>query len=300
MGRQPKLPELGDNIYPFDGSPEIGSVTNAQGLKLVTYAWRVKKPKAAVLFIHGVQSHARFEFLRHLLPEEPDLPGPPSAPETADETDGSGNAPASEQQVANRGSDEASEDKSCKKYTRWCIYQGSWVQQLNDAGCSVYAVDLQSFGFSEGWTGRRCSVERLDHLGSDVVCFAEWVASDISTQANPSDIPPMYLLGISMGGFSVIRSLELMGKDEHWLVRKPGSDPEDKRPVIVGCVALAPMLSVEKASAGTFNKIAAKFGIILSKLAPHWGIATLPAARLAWIDKQKDEVYVWLEIHPNC
>lgn len=282
------LPAPGENIYPHDGSPEIGSVTNSQGLKLTTYAWRVKDPKAAVVLIHGVQTHARFEFLRHLQPGEPDLPSPPAQSATP-QTKGSADLPSTAQPAADADNKKAA--TGCgRQFPRWCIYEGSWVQQLNDAGFSVYAGDLQSFGLSEGWAGRRCSVERLDHFGSDVICFAEYAANDIRNLAGESPVPPMFLVGISMGGFSVIRSLELMGKDNHWLVRAEGAAPEDKRPRIAGCVALAPMLSVEKASSGAFNKAAAKVGGVLSRLTPHWGIATVPPARLPWVDVQKDEV----------
>lgn len=290
MGRkqQQKLPAPEENIYPHDGSPEIGSVTNQQGLKLMTYVWRVKEPKAAVLFIHGVQTHARFEFLRHLQPEDPELPIPAAGSVTGDAEPGA-NTPSTAQAAGDATSKKDSPAKGSKQYTRWCIYEGSWVQQLNDAGCSVYAGDLQSFGLSEGWKGRRCSVERLDHLASDVVCFAEYAANDLMKQLGDAQPPPIFFVGISMGGFSVVRSLEVMGKENHYLVRAEGTAPEDKRPRIVGCVALAPMLSVEKASAGALNKAAAKVGGVLSRLTPHLGIAKVPPARLLWVDVQKDE-----------
>ncbi|KAL8442593.1 hypothetical protein Emed_007249 [Eimeria media] len=293
LRKKKQLPALSDNIYPHDGSPEIGSLTNAQGLQLTTYCWRVKEPRAGVMLVHGVQSHARFEFLRHLQPGEEELPLPsPPQPAGAQGTDGeSRNITPSTSQPSR---DTTNVSSACKKYTRWCIYEKSWVQQLNEAGCSVYAVDLQSFGHSQGWKNRRCSVERLDHLASDVVCFAEHVAADlqkqVDSQGEAAAARPLYLVGISMGGFSVIRSLELMGKANHWLLRAAdGSSEADKRPRLLGCVALAPMLSVEKASAGAFNKVAAKMGSTFSRLTPHMGIAKLPGARLRWIDEQKNE-----------
>lgn len=287
MKQQKKLTSPEENIYPHDGSPEISSLTNQQGLKLTAYVWRVKDPKAAVLFIHGVQSHARFEFLRHLQPEEPELPNP-AARAVAGDAEPGADTPSTAQASGDAVSKKNPANGS-KQFTRWCIYEGSWVQQLNDAGCSVYAGDLQSFGLSEGWKGRRCSVERLDHLASDVICFAENVANDLMKQAGDAPLPPIFFVGISMGGFSVVRSLEVMGKENHWLVRPEGSAPEDRRPRLAGCVALAPMLSVEKASSGTLNKAAAKVGGVLSRLTPHWGIAKVPPARLLWVDVQKDE-----------
>ncbi|KAL8431184.1 hypothetical protein Efla_000129 [Eimeria flavescens] len=293
-----QLPAAGERIYPHDGNPEISNLTNRQGFSLTAYCWRVQQPRAAALFIHGVQSHARFEFLRHLQPDEADIEAPPSAG--------------------------ASSASSCKQYTRWCIYKGSWIEQLNVAGCSVYAGDMQSFGLSAGWKGRRCSVERLDHLASDVICFAEFAASDLAKQAQTENASPspLFLVGISMGGFAVIRALELMGQENHWLLPRPlpssppfpsppaaapaaadaaaadaaaagnssSKEGEKKKPQLAGCVALCPMLSVEKASAGFSNKAAAKVGCVLSRLAPHLRVVKLPAARLAWIDQQKNEL----------
>ncbi|KAL8432729.1 hypothetical protein ACSSS7_004431 [Eimeria intestinalis] len=295
--KKKQLPAISDRIYPHDGAPEVGAITNAQGLQLTTYCWRVKEPRAGVMLVHGVQTHARFEFLRHLQPEEEELPLP-SVPQRASPQARGGESSNMTPGTSQPSIDTTSVSTACKGYTRWCIYEKSWVQQLNDAGCSVYAVDLQSFGHSQGWKDRRCSVERLDHLASDVVCFAEHVAADLhkqlESQPDAAAVPPLYLVGISMGGFSVIRSLELMGKANHWLLRAAGGSgqdaaPADRRPRLIGCVALAPMLSAEKASAGAFNKVAAKMGSTFSRLTPHMGIAKLPAARLRWIDEQKNE-----------
>ncbi|OEH76551.1 uncharacterized protein LOC34623467 [Cyclospora cayetanensis] len=274
-----KVPLLGDNIYPLDGSPDSASITNNQGLKLAVYSWQVDDPKAAILLVHGVQTHARFEFLRHLQPGEPDLPLP-DAPAGTHKTEGSAG-------MATNTTPEGS--GLSHQYARWCIYEGSWVHQLNAIGCSVYAVDLESFGFSEGWKGRRCSVERLDNLALDVICFAEYVEKDLSRRAKGAAPPPMFLMGISMGGFSVVRALELMGKCNHSLIRAGSASPDENQARLAGCIALAPMLSVEKASSGALNKSLAKIGGILSRLAPHLGVAKLHPARFPWIDFQKDE-----------
>ncbi|CDJ32971.1 uncharacterized protein EMH_0074120 [Eimeria mitis] len=323
--QKPRLPSPGEILYPLDGNPETATVVNPKGLKLTIYAWRVPQPKAAVLFIHGVQTHARFEFLRHLSPDEPDVVLPAtaagtSAPaNTAAETAKAGTARAAkESEGAKEGEDQ---------YVRWCIYEGSWFQQLNKAGCSVYAGDLESFGLSEGWKGRRCSVERLDDLGFDVISFSEFVAEDLAKQNKRGDsgdnqaLPPICLVGISMGGFSVIRALELMGERKHWLLVPSGApaangrsaaadnaEPEgagangaagdgaaadavaaSERAHIVACVALAPMLAIEKATSGVFNKTVAKLSGVLSKVLPHLGAVKVPPARLRWVDVQKDE-----------
>lgn len=287
MGRKQsqRLPLRGEEIYPLDGSPEIGEVTNAQGLKLTTYAWRVEAPRAAVLLIHGMQMHARFEFLRHLQPGEPDLFASLKHPPPSSDTQSSGDQPTQGESAG------AASSRAAGCFGRWCIYEGSWVQQLNGAGYSVYAGDLQSFGLSEGWKGRRCAVERLDHFGLDVISFAEFVSDDLLKKATPAGeaAPPLFLLGISMGGYSVIRALEIMGREGHWLLRRAAGSDEDRRSMIIGCVALAPMLSIEKASAGALHKAVAKVGGVLSRLTPHLRVVKVPPANFPWIDLQKLE-----------
>ncbi|CDJ38501.1 hypothetical protein, conserved [Eimeria tenella] len=374
MGRKfkPRLPAPGEVLYPLDGSPAVESVMSPSGLKLALYAWRVQQPKTVALFIHGVQTHARFEFLRHLNPGEPDLPSP--APPAAAAPAGAAQAAPAAAAAAAAAPEAAAKERRGRgkakavrpigrQCLRWCIYEGSWVQQLNRWGCSVYAGDLQSFGLSEGWKGRRCSVERLDNFAMDVIAFAEFVAADISarpaTGGSPAPSgdqqpPPIYLVGISMGGFSVIRALEIMGETHHWLVREaptseaphqeapaapprqgpphsstqgapveppegapsaalstgspsgtlteaptgapsgaptgaPSGASDDIRPRIVGCVALAPMLSIEKASSGAYNRTMTKVGGVLSRVAPHLGVVKVPPARLPWVDDQKNE-----------
>ncbi|ESS32646.1 PST-A-like protein [Toxoplasma gondii RUB] len=50
-------------------------------------------------------------------------------------------------------------------------YQGSWVEALNKAGFLVAAMDFQGHGLSEGWQGKRGSVNRLDDFAVDVIQF---------------------------------------------------------------------------------------------------------------------------------
>lgn len=52
------------------------------------------------------------------------------------------------------------------------VYSGSWVEQLNQAGFAVAAIDHQSHGASEGIHGLRCYFQRFDDLALDVAVFA--------------------------------------------------------------------------------------------------------------------------------
>eukprot|EP00920_Eleutheroschizon_duboscqi_P004868 GHVT01011193.1.p2 GENE.GHVT01011193.1~~GHVT01011193.1.p2 ORF type:complete len:110 (+),score=5.20 GHVT01011193.1:680-1009(+) len=46
-----------------DGSPIMSTFVNRNGLRIMTFSWKVSKPKRAVCIVHGLQGHCRFEFL---------------------------------------------------------------------------------------------------------------------------------------------------------------------------------------------------------------------------------------------
>ncbi|CBZ54225.1 PST-A protein, related [Neospora caninum Liverpool] len=160
----------------------------------------------------------------------------------------------------------------------WHIqYQGSWVEALNRAGFLVAAMDFQGHGLSEGWQGKRGSVNRLDDLALDVIQFITIIrrrcqflrgvyrhcvhdgkhrsgsrevkegaerrpdserqtsskprrgmptsemepnggeTKEQSTQEsnggidNDEENPPIFLLGVSLGGWAAARTIQLLG-----------------------------------------------------------------------------------------
>ncbi|KAK1443344.1 alpha/beta hydrolase like protein [Babesia gibsoni] len=99
------------------------------------------------------------------------------------------------------------------------IYEGSFVQKLNDLGYDVYGLDLQSHGMSEGMYGRRNYYVCLDEIIEDVIQFVDIVKRgkfddteekyDAEKIGQPSSIGKVYVGGLSMGGNIVLRLAEL-------------------------------------------------------------------------------------------
>ena len=51
------------------------------------------------------------------------------------------------------------------------VYQGSWIERLNNAGVSVAGFDMQGCGFSEGLRGLRSFFESFEDVIADAVQF---------------------------------------------------------------------------------------------------------------------------------
>lgn len=135
-------------------------------------------------------------------------------------------------------------------------YEGSWVQQLNDAGISVCGFDMQGCGFSEGLKGLRSYFESFDDLIADVVQFRRLV-SDIGVPGFTG--LPVFLTGISLGGCITLQTLR-----RHADLYK-------------GAVLLAPMVSLEKVSKAGLNP----YLLPLSALVSYW----FPAAQVAKVNR---------------
>ncbi|KYK62919.1 alpha/beta hydrolase family protein [Toxoplasma gondii TgCatPRC2] len=92
------------------------------------------------------------------------------------------------------------------------FYEGSWVHALNARGFLVVGFDLQGHGLSGAWRGLRCVVSELDDFARDALLVV------LSTQRRfgrpDRDAFPFHLLGISMGGWTAARAVELAGHSE--------------------------------------------------------------------------------------
>eukprot|EP00922_Rhytidocystis_sp_ex-Travisia-forbesii_P024643 GHVS01036175.1.p1 GENE.GHVS01036175.1~~GHVS01036175.1.p1 ORF type:complete len:477 (+),score=56.16 GHVS01036175.1:132-1562(+) len=282
-------------FYDSDGDPIVGSFTNSKGLKVVHYTWvpsdvcldatsadresvgRSPTVKGHVFLVHGYAGHARFEWLKHDLPDRPN-----ASP----------------------------------------VMSGSWVERFTEAGYVVSALDLQSFGCSEGWGGNRASVEEVDDLTRDVIQWITRLRSPVTKGELDDHIDektkarlqnqPAFLLGISLGGYIVIRAIQLlnMNRSISYLSSSPknrssissGSGTMDgiladntssppttasslphspaspdggaaRQPPIDGVIALCPMLSLEKLKKKLANRVLLPIAGIVSSFAPHLAIA---------------------------
>ena len=101
-------------------------------------------------------------------------------------------------------------------------WEDSILQHLVSAGISVYAIDLQGHGESEGARGLRGFFERFDDLAEDLLQLHDEVEKETGGQL------PIFWCGTSMGGALAARAAQM-------------------RPhCMAGLVMLAPMISLVK------------------------------------------------------
>ncbi|KAL6758728.1 alpha/beta-hydrolase [Haematococcus lacustris] len=130
------------------------------------------------------------------------------------------------------------------------VYEGSWIQHLNQAGFAVCGIDSQGAGRSEGL---RAYTASFKDLVDDVITHNEMVASCGLPGFKPQ--APRFVMGCSMGGcLALMATLEKAG-------------------LFAGCILLAPMLSLEKLRQRGVNRVLAPVGALVSALLP-----TLPVA----------------------
>ncbi|SPJ10417.1 lysophospholipase, putative [Plasmodium sp. DRC-Itaito] len=257
-----------------DGTPRLDSFFNKDGLLLRTYSWTVKKAVGIIVLLHGLNAHVRLQFLK--------------------------------QNVEVVSNDEV----ILKDIDNYYVYKDSWIEKLNENGFSVYGIDLQGHGKSDGWNNLRANINFFDDLIYDVIQYIEKINEDISLEyKNKSNVgapyvdlanmgapcidlsnmgapyidlsnvtisnidlsnvtvsnidssnidasnmgasyidssyininnednekPPIYLMGLSLGGNIALRTLEILGKT---------CDYEKYN--IKGCISLAGMISIEK------------------------------------------------------
>ncbi|CAG9475186.1 unnamed protein product [Plasmodium vivax] len=198
----------------LDGKPQLDSFLNKDGLMLRTYGWIVKNAIGIIILIHGLNSHVRFSFLRHNV----DIVG--------------------------------NEKAILKDENNYYVYKDSWVERFNKTGYSVYGIDLQGHGKSDGWENLKVNVKRFDDIAYDVIEYIQKIQEKSGKNENSCDAPPSgdnksvtkkalptYLIGQSMGGNVVLRTLQLIGKSK---------DEAKKKLNIKGCISLSGMISIER------------------------------------------------------
>ncbi|CAG9479611.1 lysophospholipase, putative [Plasmodium vivax] len=198
----------------LDGEPRLDSFFNKDGLLLRTYGWLVRNAIGIIILIHGLGSHARLTFLRHNV-------------------------------------EIVSKDKAIlKDGNNFYVYKDSWIEHFNKSGYSVYALDLQGHGLSDGWDNLKANVKKFDDFAFDVLQYIAKIqdslaygdnkyggtSSDNVNQRINKKRLPTYIVGMSMGGNIALRTLQLLGKS---------NSDANKRLNIKGCVSISGMISVE-------------------------------------------------------
>lgn len=159
-------------------------------------------------------------------------------------------------------------------------------------------MDMQGFGLSEGWQGRRGNMDRLDDFAKDVAQKLTLIATQIrrrrvemtEARAGAPALPPLYVAGYSLGGVAVLTALELLAKKQHALLDRSAKG-EHLDAKLEGVAAFAPMLSIYRLKSIPINRLALAFGNILSRFAPHCPVfKTTPNGKTTWLVEHKLEV----------
>ncbi|CAD2099472.1 lysophospholipase, putative [Plasmodium vinckei] len=190
--------ELRRTVFNLDGNPKVDYFYNKDGLLLKTYGWLVKKAVGIVLLIHGLKGHARFTYLK-----------------------------ANAEVIDNN-------EVLVVDNNNYYVYSGSWIEKLNQNGYSVYAMDLQGHGESEGRKNLRGHFKRFSDLVDDVLQYMNKIQEDILNDNKTDDGScsivttkkkklPMYIIGYSMGGNIALRILQLLNKAKEKSTYKLGS-----------------------------------------------------------------------------
>ena len=127
------------------------------------------------------------------------------------------------------------------------VYEGSWVQQLNDAGYSVCGVDNQGCGRSSGLFGY---VERFEDYVDDMLAFV--ALARVTDLAGFGGALPTFGLGCSLGGSVVLRAA----------LKRPAA--------FDGLLLLAPMVSLERLQGSGCNAFLMPLGRLLNVAVPTW------------------------------
>ncbi|ANQ07605.1 Phospholipase [Plasmodium coatneyi] len=205
----------------LDGKPRLDSFFNKDGLLLRSYGWLVRNAIGIIILIHGLGSHARLTFLRHNV------------------------------EIVNN-------DKAIlKDGNNFYLYKDSWVEHFNKNGYSVFGLDLQGHGLSDGFEKLSYHVKEFDDFAYDVMQCIRNIQDRINgsnggdpRKGEDSNLPfredqicgrkalPTYVIGISMGGSIALRMLQILGKTKN---RREGTGLH-----INGCISISPMIAVKK------------------------------------------------------
>ncbi|SPJ13126.1 lysophospholipase, putative [Plasmodium sp. DRC-Itaito] len=191
----------------------VSSFCNKDGLRIKSYSWIVKKALGIIILVHGLASHIRFGFL-------------------------------------NKNAKIVSNDHAVLiDADNYFIYEGSWIEKLNKNGYSVYGLDLQGHGESDGYQNLKLHINDYDDYIYDLIDYIKRVkeSSILECETKSSTLdnekietlenPPIYLAGFSMGANIMLRAMELLNNSNDDLITKGN---------IKGLISLAGMFSIKR------------------------------------------------------
>ncbi|CAD2109662.1 hypothetical protein YYG_02372 [Plasmodium vinckei petteri] len=125
------------------GDPDVGFFTNKHGLKIKTLKWLVKAPVGVVVLLHSLNSHCRFDYLKH-----------------------NATIVNNDKAVLNDGDN-------------FYVHKDSWIEELNKNGYSVYGLDLQGHGESGCLKGEKTYIKEFDDFADDVLQYMNTIHDSI-------------------------------------------------------------------------------------------------------------------------
>ncbi|GAX82567.1 hypothetical protein CEUSTIGMA_g9993.t1 [Chlamydomonas eustigma] len=133
------------------------------------------------------------------------------------------------------------------------VYEGSWVQKLNEHGYSVCGLDQQGSGRSEGLRHYCRSFD--EYVDNGLLLARQCTEMGVAGFENGL---PKFVLGESVSGcIAVIMALK-------------------EKNLFSGVVLLAPMLSLEKVARSGMNRVLRPIGMLLNLMAPTWELVSSP------------------------
>ncbi|SCN62067.1 lysophospholipase, putative [Plasmodium chabaudi adami] len=129
------------------GDPDIGFFTNKHGLKIKTLKWLVKAPVGIVFLVHSLNSHCRFDYLKHNV-----------------------TIPNNDKAILNDAEN-------------FYVHKDSWIEELNKNGYSVYGLDLQGHGESECYKNKKTHIDEFDDFADDILQYMNMVHESIVNEA---------------------------------------------------------------------------------------------------------------------
>ncbi|EUD63852.1 hypothetical protein C922_05768, partial [Plasmodium inui San Antonio 1] len=133
--RESRDEEIGLRRTRLDGAPKHDSFLNKDGLLLRSYGWLVKNAIGIIILLHGIKCHARLNYLR------------PNVEIISDD------------------------NIIVKDENNYYVYEDSWVQYFNQHGYSVFGLDLQGHGLSDGFENLRYNVKEFDDFSYDLLQY---------------------------------------------------------------------------------------------------------------------------------
>lgn len=140
------------------------------------------------------------------------------------------------------------------------VYEGSWVETLNQGGWHVFGVDNRGAGRSTGLRAYCDSFE--DYVDDGLLAASKFRDLDVPGFSHTASLP-LFVMGHSMGGCLAV----MMALKQRGLYR--------------GLALMAPMLSLEKVSNKGFNRY----------LRPLTAIANFLIPKMAIVQVQKNVMY---------